>query len=86
MTACEGLIAILGDFPTRRRSVHSSGLHINLRSDPSLQDMEHGFKELVDRILSGELGFEMTKNADKCEFQCHILCFWTRPMLISGWG
>jgi len=27
--------------------------------------MEHGFKELVDRVLSGELGFEMTKNADK---------------------
>ena len=30
-----------------------------------MQDMEHGFKELVDRIISGELGFEMTKNADK---------------------
>ena len=36
------------------------------------QDLEHGLKELatgveqvVDRILSGELGFEMTKNADK---------------------
>lgn len=29
------------------------------------KDMEHGFKELVDRVLSGELGFEMTKNADK---------------------
>ena len=37
-----------------------------------MQDMEFGLKELVtgveqavDRILSGELGFEMTKNADK---------------------
>ena len=27
--------------------------------------MDHGFKELVDRILNGELGFEMTKNADR---------------------
>lgn len=31
----------------------------------NLQEMEHGFKELVDRILNGELGFEMTKNADR---------------------
>ena len=30
-----------------------------------MQEMDHGFKELVDRILNGELGFEMTKNADK---------------------
>lgn len=29
------------------------------------KEMEHGFKELVDRILNGELGFEMTKNADR---------------------
>lgn len=31
----------------------------------ALQEMEHGFKELIDRILSGELGFEMTRNADR---------------------
>lgn len=30
-----------------------------------MQEMDHGFKELVDRILNGELGFEMTKNADR---------------------
>lgn len=55
-----------------------------------LQEMEHGLKELVtgveqtvERILSGELGFEMTKHADKCAPSHPPLCTCCRISQLS---